>query len=70
MHQGGKEGVIKFLKGSCPLKFPGIKIIPITEAGIKNRTLLNVSNQLFPVYCTYIFRIPVLCVHYFCILAF
>jgi hypothetical protein len=32
----GKEDAVSFLKDAFPVKFPNIKIIPITETGIKS----------------------------------
>jgi hypothetical protein len=36
LHQAGKEDAVTFLKDSFPRKFPAIKLIPTTEAEIKN----------------------------------
>jgi hypothetical protein len=38
LHQVGKEDAISFIKDSFPGNFPGIKIIPTTEAEIKSIT--------------------------------
>jgi hypothetical protein len=36
LHKMGKEDAVSFLKDTFPVKFPNIKIIPITETGIKS----------------------------------
>jgi hypothetical protein len=36
LHQAGREDAVSFLKAKFPGKFPGIKIIPITETEMKS----------------------------------
>jgi hypothetical protein len=46
LHKMGKEDAISILKYAFPVKFPNIKIIPITQTEIKDNTFLNNQNLI------------------------